>query len=221
MGAVQGKGEWSDGELSCKQAGSSGSCRALLRAARLLCLLISGSCHPILACSAFPAAVHEKLMPGPGPCCGNAIRLLTSLYNLLMPAQMCFCDPLLGCPSHLPQLGRFQQVTLEELGELSHAQSAWEAQQDTRDGSRGCLVQGARHANLSICARCQAGSSAHPHPDLPSRPSEEHSLHEDQLFLPVTPLVPVLASGEAGCASAEQGHGFTGLCRIPSVTLAP
>lgn len=63
-----GKGAWSGGELSCGQAGSSGSCRDLLWAARLLCLLISGSCHPILACSASPAAVHEKLMPGPGPC---------------------------------------------------------------------------------------------------------------------------------------------------------
>lgn len=68
-------------------------------------------------------------------------------------------------------------------------------------GGRGCLVQGPRWANLSIRARCQAGSSTLPYLELPSRPSEEHSLHEDQMLLPATRKYHFPpASGESGCA---------------------
>lgn len=52
--------------------------------------------------------------------------------------------------------------------------------------------------------------------ELPSRPSEEHSLHKDQLLLLLTHLYCFSpASGESGCASAEQGHGLTQLVYIP------
>lgn len=48
---------------------------------------------------------------------------------------MCLCDPSSCSRSHLPQLGQFQRVTLEErAGEPNHTQAAWEDQRDTTHG---------------------------------------------------------------------------------------